>query len=252
MMNHYRFARGLGLPILLGLFVAGCANLPGAQFPVTVNTPPEQALISFKDPKVKLANTARVSHRGAFEHVEYALFNAPDLTVEAVYDVSLNNGLVLEYDYWLAKMVDTWNVNRGQNKIWGKSGSVRAWHGEIDYQLYRLAGSGRECAGFSSEWDYQPRDPFGRPQRVLFGYICANPGDKLPEQEVAALLQSTIINERPGDTFVPVNPRSRVDQLAFNTAIGAPGTAGGNAEFPFNFGTPYFEGEGDDGSDFGK
>ena len=32
----------------------------------------------------------------------------------------------------------------------------------------------------------------------------------------------------------------------------APGTAGGNAEFPFNFGTPYFEGEGDDGSDFGK
>ena len=249
MINRYRPTRVLGLSCLLALLAAGCANLPGAQYPVTVNTPPDQGLITFKDADLSQAKAVRVSHRGAFEHVEYARFNTSDLTVEAVYDVSLNDGLVLEYDYWLTKMVDTWNVNRGQNKAWGARNTVRAWHGDIDYQLYRLAGSGRQCAGFSSEWDYQPRDPFGRPQRVLFGYICAKPGADLSEKRVADLLRSTIVNERPGSSFVPVNPRRRVDQLAFNTAKGTAGAAGGNAEFPFNFGTPYFEGE--DGSDFG-
>jgi hypothetical protein len=147
-------------------------------------------------------------------------------------------------------MVDTWNVNNGQSKVWGARKSVRAWHGEMDYQLYRLAGSGRECAGFTSEWNYQPRDPFGRPTRVLFGYVCAKPGAKLSERKVAALLGDTRISDRFGSTFVPVNPHRRVDQLALNTAKGTPGSIGGNAEFPFNFGTPYFEGEA--GDDFGN
>ena len=233
----------------LGLAVAGCANSFEAQYPSTQKTPPGQALIGFNDQTFDKANTARVSHRGPFEHVEYARYEADGLTLEAVYDVSLGVSFVLEYDYWMQKMAETWNVNQGQAGSWGAKKTVQAWHGTVDYQPYRLAGANRSCIAFNSTWDYQPRDPFGRPSRVLFGYVCADPGKPLSEERVAGLLQSVVLSERSGESFVPPFPRRDVNQLAFNTAKGSEGSAGGNAKFPFNFGTPYF-GE-DGGSDFG-
>ena len=245
--SHFR-ALPATIVAVLGLTVAGCAGGFEAQYPATQKTAPGQALIGFADPTFNKANTARVSHRGPFEHVEYARFEADGLTLEAVYDVALGVGFVLEYDYWMQRMANTWNVNQGQAVAWGPKKTVQAWHGGIDYQPYRLANTNRSCVAFNSTWDYQPRDPFGRPSRVLFGYVCADPGKPLSEKRVADLLQGIALSDRSGESFVPPFPRRTVDQLAFNTAKGSEGSAGGNAEFPFNFGTPYF---GEDGSNFG-
>ncbi len=241
-MKFSRIAKKLTLPALLSVVVAGCAG-DLAQYPITAKKPAEEALITFEAPAFKNAKVVRVHHLDAFEHIEYARFETDDgLSMEAVYDTSLGVDLVLDYNFWIEKMVDTWNVNRGQSKTFGERKSVQAWHGEIDYQPYRLGGN-RECVAFNSEWDFQARDPFGRPSRVLFGYVCAKPGQPLSEQRIATVLEGVQISKRHSETFVPVQRKRSVDQIALNTAKGTAGTATGNAKFPFNFGTPYFEGE---------
>ncbi len=232
----------LALPTVMSVLIAGCAG-ELAQYPVTAKKPAKEALITFEAPAFKNAKVVRVHHLDAFEHIEYARFETDDgLSMEAVYDTSLGVDLVLDYNYWIEKMVDTWNVNRGKSKAFGERKFVQAWHGEIEYQPYRLGGN-RQCIGFSSEWDHQARDPFGRPSRVLFGYVCAKPGDRLSEERIAQALKGLRISKRNSESFVPVNRKRSVDQIALNTAKGTPANPVGNAQFPFNFGTPYFEGE---------
>lgn len=224
---------------LLGL--TGCAEF-GASYPITSQVPPGQGMIQFADASLANARQTRVSHLGGMEHVEYARFETDDAILEAVYDVALNVSLVLEYDYWISKMTDTWNANRSQAKSWGPVQSVAAWHGKIAYQPYRLTSSGRDCAAFDSEWDYQPRDSRGRPSRVFFGYICAKPGKQLTDERVASLLKGVTFPASPVEALVPVNGQRSVDRIAFAAAKGAAGSSTGNVKFPFNFGTHYFDG----------
>jgi hypothetical protein len=241
-MKYSRIAKNLALPAMMSVLIAGCAG-ELAQYPINAKKPAKEALITFEAPAFKNAKVVRVHHLDAFEHIEYARFETDDgLSMETVYDTSLGVDLVLDYNYWIEKMVDTWNVNRGQTKAFGERKSVQAWHGEIDYQPYRLGGN-RQCIAFNSEWDHQARDPFGRPSRVLFGYVCAKPGDTLSEQRIAQALKGLQISKRNSESFVPVNSRLSVDQIALNTAKGTTGNPTGNTKFPFNFGTPYFEGE---------
>lgn len=245
-----RFGYSLNLSVIAFIFLAftGCAGLE-PQYPITNRIDPAKGLIHFKDPLLADAQQIRVSHLDAFEHVEYARLQTADATLEAVYDVSLGVGLVLEYDYWMAKMTDTWNANSGQPKSWGAVRTVSAWHGKIDYQRYRLTALGQDCAAFSSEWAYQPRDPFGRPSRVFFGYICARPGKPLTDSTVVSILKSVEFSGQPVESLVPVNARRSVDQVAFSMAKGHAGSRTGNAKFPFYFGTPYVENDGDDDND---
>ena len=73
----------------------------------------------------------------------------------------------------------------------------------------------------------------------------------MSEQRLAKVLSGISIIQRSGETFVPVRPQRSVDQIAFNTALGADGSATGNEEFPFNFGTTIDENDGgDDGNDY--
>ncbi|MPY74979.1 MAG: hypothetical protein GEU87_12030 [Alphaproteobacteria bacterium] len=221
--------------------LAACADF-GARYPITSQVPPGQGMIRFADSSLANARQVRVSHLGAMEHVEYARFETDDAILEAVYDVALNVSLVLEYDYWMSRMTDTWNANRSQAKSWGPVQSVAAWHGKIAYQPYRLTSSGRDCAAFSSDWDYQPRDSRGRPSRVFFGYLCAKPGRQLTDQGVASLLGSVSFPTSPVEALVPVNGQRSTDRTALAAAKGAAGSSTGNAKFPFNFGTTYFDG----------
>ena len=154
------------------LTLGGCLT---AQYPVTKRVPGAEALINFEDPSLRDAKVVRIHHLDAFEHVAYARFETDQLTLEAVYDTALGEGLALQYDYWMERMADTWNALRSQNKAWGEKVTLAAQHNEMDFQPFRLA-DGRQCAGFNSEWDFDPRDSFGRPTRVLFGYVCAQAG----------------------------------------------------------------------------
>lgn len=229
------------------LALGGCLT---AQYPVTKRVPGAEALINFEDPSLRNTKVVRIHHLDAFEHVAYARFETGELTLEAVYDTALGEGLALQYDYWMTRMVDTWNAVRTQNKSWGAKITLAAQHDAMDFQPFRLA-DGRQCAGFNSEWDFDPRDSFGRPTQVLFGYVCAKPGVKVSEQRLAKIMSGISIIQRSGETFVPVRPQRSIDQVAFNTALGADGSATGNGEFPFNFGTTIDENDGgDDGNDY--
>lgn len=228
--------------VIAPTLLAACASGFEAKYPITQQIAPDQALTAFDGPLLQNAAVQHVSHLGAFEHVEYGRYENQTLVMEYVYDVSTSVRTVLEYDYWLTKMVDTWNVNNGKSKTWGPSAKVNAWHGVIDLQAYRLVASNRNCFAFDSDWDYQPRDPFGRPNRVFFGYVCALPGKSLAEAEVAKLLGSVRFDQRPVESLIPVDGRASVDQVAFSAAKGSADAETGNAEFPFNFGRVYFEG----------
>lgn len=232
------------------LALGGCLT---AQYPVTQRATGEEAVITFGHPALRDAKVVRIHHLDAFEHVAYSRHETDQLTVEAVYDTALGEGLALQYDYWMERMANTWNALRGQNKAWGEKVSMAARHSEMDFQPFRLA-DGRQCAGYNSEWDYDPRDSFGRPTKVFFGYVCARPGAGVSEKQLSDIMSSVKIASRAGETFVPVRPQRSVDQIAFNTAVGADGSATGNGEFPFHFGTTIDENDGGDdgGSDFGS
>jgi hypothetical protein len=230
--------------IVASLALSACAGMLEPRYPITARIPSDKSLIHFKDPLLADPKQVHISHLDAYEHVEYARYETDDIDMEAVYDVSLGIHMVLEYPYWMTRMAETWNANKGQAISWGPERNVMAWHGRIDYEPYRMTTAGRDCAAFSSEWDNQPRDSFGRPSRVFFGYICAKTGKSLSEASVAALLKSVTFDQSPVESLVPVNAHASVDQVAFNTAKGLPGSDTGNAEFPFYFGRSYWEGDG--------
>jgi hypothetical protein len=236
------FLKRVSLPVILCAFVlAGCA----AQLPVTQMTTTEDVLIAINDPTLKDKATARVSHTGAFEHVEYVRYEGGGLTLEAVYDIVIGEPVVLNYHYTIDRMLETWNFNAGQPKRWGAEKTIRGWHGAIDYQLYTLTAGNRQCAAFAGEWDLSGRDPFGRPMEVFFGYVCAASGKTLSGDRMEALLKSVRINWRFGHTFIRPGMQAKFDATAHAVATGSTRPGTGNAEFPFNFGTTYTENNGD-------
>jgi len=242
-MRHAILKR-LSLSIAFAIALSGCAAI----VPVTRMTPPADTLIAINDPALKDGAKARVSHTALFEHLEYARYEGGGLTLEAVYDVVIGDQVVLNYHYTMARMLDTWNANAGQAKRWGSRGSTRGWHDVIDYQLYTLTAQNRQCAAFAGEWDLSGRDPFGRPMEVVFGYVCATSGETLSEDRVEALLKSVRIDRRFGHTFVKPGMRASIDEQADAVATGRAKPGTGNNRFPFDFGTTYSEG---DGNDFG-
>lgn len=243
-MRHAPLKR-LFLPVFATAILAGCV----ADVPVTQMTPAQDTLIAVNDPALKDKATARVSYTGLYEHVEYVRYENGGLTLEAVYDVVIDDPVILDYHYTLGRMLDTWNLNAGQAKAWGSRGTARGWHDVIDYQLYTLTAQNRHCAAFAGEWDLSGRDPFGRPMEVVFGYACAKSGEALSADRVEALLKSVRIDRRFGHTFVKPGMQATFDPAAYAIATGSAQPGTGNAKFPFDFGTTYSEGEGDSISD---
>ena len=234
------FAAAIGLLPLLGH-----AGFFSASWPVTAKAPAGEALITFKSTPLAKATAQRVWYTGAFEHLEYAQLETNDLIVEAVYDTIIGDQTILDYPYRMESMLDTWNRNRGQKKVFGQSKRVQAWHGLVDYQLYRLQGTNQHCAGFNSEWDHSARDSYGRPMKVFFGYMCAKTGQTLTKNKVESILKGVTFDQRFGHTFVRPGQTASVDNAAVAVASGAAGSATGNHKFPFEFGTQYSGEDGD-------
>jgi len=225
------------------LALTACANAFHAQYPICRQEPPDKGLTQYNDPLLQGAQQMRVSYLGAFEYVDYARFETPDLVLESVYDIATDVTVVLQYNYWMKRMTNTWNLNNGKVKSWGAKQTLTAWHGPVTYQPYQLSASGQSCIAFNSQWDDQPDDIQDRPTRVYFGYVCAKPGKQLAEAAAVKLISSVRLNPESGDRLVPVEARSSVDQAAFAAAHGTPGGSTGNIKFPFNFGTVYVEGD---------
>ena len=226
------------------------ADFFSAKWPVTAWAPANDPLITFKNSPLSTATAKRVWYTGPFEHLEYALMETDGILLEAVYDRVIGDQTILAYHYWMDKMLDTWNHNRGQSRIMGESKPAQAWHGAIDVQMYRLQRSNERCAGFNSEWDHSGRDPQGRPKKVLFGYMCAKPGQALTRDQVESILAGITLDRRFGHTFVKPGQRASTDEAAYALASGAGRSGIGNVKFPFEFGTQYSGEDGD--SSFGK
>jgi hypothetical protein len=217
-----------------------------AQYPIVRMQTPDGALTRYTDPAMQNAQQVHVSDLEAFEYVDYSRYETPDVVLESVYDVANSEGTVLQYDYWMSRAADTWNLNQGQPIAWGKAGTVQAWHGAIDYQPYRLTATGRDCVAFNDEWDLRPQDILTRPTKVFFGYICAQPGKELAVSKAAAIIASVRFSGKSPESLVPVDSRRSVDEAAFAAAKGVAGGTSGNSKFPFNFGTVYTEGSNND------
>lgn len=226
------------------------ADFFSAKWPVTAWAPAGETLIAFKNSSLADASTRRVWYTGAFEHLEYVLAEKDGVMLEAVYDRVIGDQTVLAYHYWMDKMLDTWNHNRGQARTMGVSKPVQAWHGTIDLQMYQLQGTGERCAGFNSEWELSPRDPEGRPEKVFFGYMCAKAGQALTEDQVTSIIEGVTLDRRFGHTFVKPGQKASTDEAAFALASGTGRTGVGNVKFPFEFGTQYSGEDGD--SSFGN
>jgi len=226
--------------------LSACAgDLLQAQYPIVKMQPPNGALTQFTDPALQHAQQVHVSALEAFEYVDYSRYETPDVVLESVYDVATDVSAILQYPYWMSRMVNTWNLNAGQPTSYGLAGTVNAYHGAIDVQPYRLIATQRDCIAFNDEWDIRPQDIQTRPTRVFFGYLCAQPGKRLDIARANAMIASVRFSGRSPQSLVPVDSRASVDQAAFAAAKGVPGGTTGNAKFPFNFGTVYTEGSPD-------
>jgi hypothetical protein len=243
-MSRFRFLKSLILLVIAPAALGACANgFLQPQYPIAHFVAPDKGLTSYNDPLVANAKQTRVSYLGAFEYVDYVRLDARDVVLESVFDVATSIKTVLDYTYTMDRMTDSWNINQGKAKTWGKPDTLRAWHGNVDYRPYRLAGDNRNCIAFESEWAFQPLDIFGRPTRVYFGYACARPGKNISTDALARIVASVRFSGESPESLVPVEGRASVDPAAISAAKGSPGGTTGNAKFPFNFGTVYQEGD---------
>lgn len=232
------------IAIIGSLMLTACADgFLQPQYPIAHRVAPEMGLTQYNDPLLANARQTRVSYLGAFEYVDYARYETSEVVLESVYDVATSIATVLDYHWTMSRMTDTWNLNAGKGKSWGRPATLRAWSGSIDYRPYQLTAENRNCIAFESEWAFQPSDIQGRPTRVYFGYACAQPGKTVSTETLVRIVESVRFSGRSRESLVPVDGRRSVDPIAISEAKGTPGGATGDAEFPFNFGTVYQEGD---------
>jgi len=244
-MLRLRSLAALAVVLVAPSLLAACAGGLRAQYPIVKMETPDGALAKFTDPALQNAQQVHVSALEAFEYVDYSRYETPDIVIESVFDVATDISAVLQYPYWMARMVDTWNLNAGQPISWGLAGTVGTSHGAMDIQPYRLIATNRDCIAFNDEWDIRPQDIQTRPTRVFFGYLCAQPGKQLDQAKARAIISSVRFSGRMPESLVPVDARASIDEAAVATAKGVPGGVTGNSKFPFNFGTIYVEGGND-------
>ena len=232
--------------------LAACAGLPyrlpGER---AAELPADKGLIVFYADGLDKAPAKRVQYSDNEQRVDYALYKGNARRAEFIYmerpyfSVSVS----FYFPFTIRDMVETWNFSKGQAVEWEEAVQLRTKLGMIFYRPYRLLGADRRCFGMSGEWDSDGEDPDQYPLRVMFGYYCAGPGDKLPAKDIFALLDGIGlrgVTERAANYADPVlnfhrdvaahygGPEggARALELAQGTATS---DTAGIAEFPFRY-----------------
>lgn len=243
-MSRHRSLISLIAVVIAPFMLAACAGgFLQPQYPIAHRVAPDKALTQYNDPLLNGAKQTHVSYLGAFEYIDYARYESSDVVLESAFDLATSIAAVLDYTWTMSHMTNTWNVNAGKAKSWGEPSTLEAWSGSIDYRPYRLTAENRNCITFETEWAFQPSDIEGRPTRIYFGYACAQPGKTVATDTLVRIVKSVRLSGVSRESLVPVDSRRSIDPLAISEAKGTPGGATGNAEFPFNFGTIYQEGD---------
>ena len=236
--------------------LAACADLPYRQpGERTAELPADKGLIAFSAEGLDKAPAKRIQYSDNEQRVEYALYKGNARQAEFIYmerpyfSVSVS----FYFPFTIRDKVETWNFSKGQPIEWDEAVRLRTKLGMIFYRPYRLLGADRRCFGMSGEWDLDGEDPELRPLRVMFGYYCAGPGDKLPETDIFALLDGIGlrgVTERAVDYADPVlnfhrdvaahygGPEDGARALELAQGTATPDKAG-IAEFPFRYAKYY-------------
>ena len=252
----------LVLAAALGPLVA-CAELPYRQpGERAAELPADEGLIAFAAEGLDPAPARRIQYSDNEQRVEYALFKGNARRAEFIYmerpyfSVSVS----FYFPFTIRDMVETWNFSKGQAVEWEEAVQLRTKLGMIFYRPYRLLGADRRCFGMSGEWDSDGEDPDQYPLRVMFGYYCAGPGDKLPAKDIFALLDGIGlrgVTERAANYADPVlnfhrdvaahygGPEGSARALELAQGTATPDKAG-IAEFPCRYAEYYTDSGGDD------
>ncbi|MFQ6017065.1 MAG: hypothetical protein ACE5KF_02620 [Kiloniellaceae bacterium] len=232
--------------------------MPETQSPTIMEDPPGDERIVFTADEFEGTTPQRVKFTDVWQREEYALFRGCGVQAEIVYTTVTEDSKALEYNYLVERTANTWNLNKKYNKVWGAYGTVRALLGEFVYKPYALTERNRECFGFSSEWDHPPDDPEHRPGKILFGYFCANEGDKISEYRIENLIQrigirgvTEAIRKRRGNRHgsgsgvaaTSADARLQTEAAVIGQGL-SPSAETGNASFPFKFARHYEAGNG--------
>ena len=143
---------------------------------------------------------------------------------------------------------------RRQTESWSQTVHLEAPIEEMYYKRYSLNGE-QSCAGSQAKWEVAPADRLLRPSRVIFGYLCAKPSQKMSKKTI----ENTLVNigvrgvtekvrrSDPPQVACSFGERNLISQerraAAIAIARGGPGTSG-NANFPFGFAVPYHKDSG--------
>lgn len=230
----------LGLAAAIAAALAACAEIQIPQ-PTVRQVAAADRRIAFEAGPFAEGASRHVAFTDNWEREDYSLFRGGGVQAEMVYAAAVSSPVALDYPYWIERMVETWNHNRGREKAWGAEGRLRLRFGTVFYKPYRLVAERRECVGFSGEWDYPPDDPEKRPGQVLFGYYCAAPGAALDTPAIEALLREVALVDpfyRPKQGRLEVAAEAQA--AAVSLARGAAGPDGtGHPGFPFRFARVY-------------
>ena len=181
-----------GLAAGLWMTVLGGCAVSDYQRPTIETVPPGDERIVFAADVFRDKAPERVRFTDIWQREEYALFRGGGAQAEILYSTTTTPvfTVVLDYQFMVDDMVETWNLNRKHTKAWGESRRVEAPLGPFFYKPYRLVGADRACFGFATEWDHRGDDPEYRPSKVLFGYYCAKPGAPLSLDTMEDLIQT--------------------------------------------------------------
>jgi len=243
--SRSRLSTGLTAALLLGL--AACnstGSLPGAQWPVVTAAPAKQGVFNLAS--FEKGAAVRAGFAMAYEHGEYARFQDSTRIAELVYDTAIDGGdeISIQHEKTVKSMIEGWNFNRGKTISWGESGHTLDGFDEISTQAYRLS-SGHACIGFLYEWDHPPADDKGHPSKIAFGYFCQKQDRPLTANQATAFLDAIdITGIEKNASELPQNGNASVDAKTLKLAQGSDGY--GHKDFPFDYGFPYEEDNGDD------
>lgn len=132
-----------------------------------------------------------------------------------------------------------WRFNQNRELSLGKSFLTENAFADFWVQPYQQADTGRQCAGFISQWEIRMDDPDLRPSKIMFGYFCAPKGTRFNDEDAERLIKSIQIRgisvplrvESVYALNTKTPPPPRDTQMA-NMVLAQDGAGGGIAGLP--------------------
>ncbi len=135
----------------------------------------------------------RIQFSDSREIEEYVLYRGPNGQSEILFAETTPfkaHNTALDFDKLIAASANMWRFNQSQNLVFGESVSVKTDIAMFWAQPYQQSSSGRQCVGFSSQWDIRDDDPQFRPSKIMFGYHCSPKGQSFNAEDGIAFVKS--------------------------------------------------------------